>query len=128
MAKRDLPPFFEKREVLYSDDVPVERVNEVGRQFLEAELYNDALEFFDRTKSEDDVHKVAAIAIELGDVGLWLRCKRILTEPPDEPTLRQIAASAEAQKKYMFAAEAWRRIGDEEQVERLRAAFEAESP
>ena len=127
MGKKELPPFFEKRAILYSDDVPVERVNEVGREFMEAELYDEALEFFDRTKSEEDVRRVADIAFKNGDVGVWLRCKRILTEDPDEQSLQGIAANAEAQKKYMFAAEAWRRLGDEEQVERLLAAFEAES-
>ena len=127
MANVNMPEFEEKRELLYSDDVPVERVKEVGRQFMEAGLYSDALEFFERSRSAEDTRKVAGISLEAGDVALWLRCKRILGEEPDEQSLRAIAANAEAQRKYMFAVEAWRRLEDDEQIERLRAALAAET-
>ena len=128
MNSADLPDFSTKREILYSDDVPVERVNEVGRQFMAAGLYNDALEFFDRSKSADDIQKVADIAFNEGDVAIWLRCKRILRQEPDEGSLEGIAGHAEAHGKLAFAIEAWRRLGKEEQVERLRAASQSESP
>ena len=127
MSSADLPDFSSKREILYSDDVPVEKVNEVGRQFMAAGLYNDALEFFDRSKSVDDVQKAADIAFKDGDVAIWLRCKRILRQEPDEASLEGIAAHAETHKKYAFAIEAWRRLGNDEQVARLRAASQAES-
>ena len=125
MAEEDLPEFAEKRELLYSDDVPMERVKEVGRQFMAEELFNDALEFFERARSVEDVRTVADTARDIGDTAVWLRCKRILGEEPDRETLLTIAAAAEELKKYSFAIEAWRRLGDEEQVERLRALFEA---
>ncbi len=127
MANDDLPDFYEKRRVLYNDDVPVEEVIAMGRRFMEAEMYNDALEFFERGRSDEDTRRVAEAAMELGDTAIWLRCKRILREEPDEESLRAIAKRAEAQGKFMFAIEAYRRLGEEEQIERLRAALEEAS-
>ncbi len=121
MAKDALPDFYEKRNVLYNDDVPVERVVEVGRQFMAAEMYDDALEFFERSRSEEDTREVARRAMAQGDTAVWLRAQRILGEEPDEESLRAIAANAEEKGKFMFAIEAWRRLDDSEQIERLRA-------
>ena len=126
MAQDDLPTFFAKRELLFNDDVPAATVNEVGQRFVAAERYNEALDFFEKSRNMEEVAKVAAIAFDNGDTAVWLRCKRMLGEEPDEGALQGLAERAEAQKKYMFAIEAWRRIGNEEQIERLRAALAAE--
>ena len=70
-------------------------------------------------------------------VTLVMKCGERLGKPSSEcrasseeaalQELRAIAAKAEAQKKYTFAIEAWRRLDDDEQIERLRAALEAET-
>ena len=123
MADSEQPEFFEKRRFLYSDDVPVDEAIAVGRKFMDAERYSDALEFFDRARSHEDVCRVAEIAMDNGDTAIWRRCKRILGEEPDAPALVKLAVRAEELGKYSFAIEARRRLGDEEEVERLRGRF-----
>lgn len=121
MADDEQPEFFEKRRLLYSDDVPVDEVIAVGHKFMDVERYSDALEFFDRARSHEDVRRVADLAMDNGDTAIWLRCMRILGEEPDAPTMVKLALRAEELGKYSFAIEARRRLGDEEEVERLRA-------
>ena len=122
MAKRnELPSFLEKRKILFGRKTAAQEIMEAGRQFMEAERFDDALEFFERTEATQEVQKIARLAVERGDTPLFLRAKVVLKEEPTEQELDILARNAEAAGRSSMALIAHLKAGHKEQAERLRA-------
>jgi len=120
MAKSDtLPGFSDKRAALFGGKVKPEHRREVGMRFMEAERYDDALEFLSRADAEDEVRKIAAIAVERGDTPLFLRAKVVLKEEPAQQELVALARKAEAAGRPSMAKVAYLKAGLQEEADRL---------
>lgn len=117
---KELPSFAGKRKMLFSGKTPAEQMLQVGRRFVEAERYDDALEFFARTEAQDEVRGIVQLAINRGDAGLLLRAKVVLKEQPTEQELTTVARNAEAAGMNSMALTAHQKAGHEEEVDRLR--------
>ena len=82
MAKGgELPGFLEKRKILFGRKTSAEKMRATGLRFMEAERYDDALEFFARCSADDLVRRIADVAMERADTPLFMRAKRVLKEP-----------------------------------------------
>jgi len=123
MAKnQDLPGFYEKRKILFSERTSPEKMRRTGQMFMEAGRYDDALEFFQRCEAEDLVRRIAAEAMEDGNTPLYMRAKKVLGEQVSESEWTGLAAAAERAATPTMAHLAHRQAGHEEEAARLRAA------
>ncbi len=115
----ELLDFHAKRKVLFGEKTSPEKLREVGRQFMEAERYDDALEFFQRAEAEDLTRRIAEAAMEAGNTPLYMRAKKVLAEKITEEEWTSLAAAAEEAGLYSAALLAHRQAGHEREVARL---------
>jgi len=118
--KRDLQGFRAKRKLLFGAKTSPERMREAGEMFMAAERYDDALEFFARCEGHEPTRKIAGLAMEAGNVALYMRAMRILGEEITEGQWTQLAANAERAGAFTMAHVAHRKAGHEEEAARLR--------
>ena len=117
----ELPGFRNKRKTLFGSKTSPQQMLETGREFMQAERFDDALEFFSRAQATQEVKQIAGLAAERGDTALFLRAKVALKEEPTEEELETIARNAEAAGRRSMALTAYLKAGRMEQAERLRA-------
>lgn len=125
--QRDLPGFAEKRKILFGAKTAPEKMRETGELFLEAERYDDALEFFQRCDADDLTRRVADRAMRTGNVPLYMRAKRVLREPVEETEWKELAARAEGQGRFSMAYVAHLKAGNEAEAERLKQKLPSQS-
>jgi len=91
---------------------------------MEAERYDDALEFFARTDAEGLVRQIAQKALARGDTPLYMRAKRVLTEEIAEEEWDALARNALKadcpSKAYMAKLKA----GKEQEAQQIKAQME----
>ncbi len=124
----NLPGFRAKRKILFSDRTSDEKMRATGEQFMEAERYDDALEFFDRCEADDLVREIARRAMEAGNTPLYMRAKRVLDEEISEDEWNALAEHAESARLYTAAYLAHKQAGHEEEAARLRALMPGVKP
>ncbi|MFP5213184.1 MAG: hypothetical protein ACLGPL_07370 [Acidobacteriota bacterium] len=117
----DLLSCLKKRDLLNRPVASVETLMEWGRRYEAEGMVNDAVFFYEKAEAREDLERLGNAAVEEGDAFLINRIARILGhEVPREQWLTT-AKRAEESGKLAFAAEAYRRGGDEEAAERLSA-------
>ena len=122
MAKlNELPGFRKKRKTLFGSKTSAGQMLETGREFMQAERFDEALEFFSRAGATQEVEQIAGLAAERGDIALFLRARVVLNEEPTEEELEAVARNAEAAGRRSMALTAYLKAGRMEQAERLRA-------
>jgi cytochrome c-type biogenesis protein CcmH/NrfG len=127
MSKDELPGFEHIRRLLYSKEVDVEEVRTAAHALAEAERHDDALDLYERlVRDKNDqaggterVRGICAKAFSEGDVGVWMKARRILKEPIKPEEWQQIGAIALSLGKQSFALFAYQRSGDQAKVEEL---------
>lgn len=125
MAKNDeLPGFYEKRKILFNEKTSDEKMRDAGRQFFEAERYDEALEFFARTEAPELVKEIASAALDQADTPLFLRAKRVLNEKLTDEELQELARKALDAGCPSKAYVALKKSGKDEQAEQLKARTE----
>jgi hypothetical protein len=121
MATQDqLPDFRNKRKLLFGSKTSAQQMLETGRKFMQAERFDDALEFLSRTEATQEVRQIAVLAAERGDTALFLRAKVVLKEAPTQEELEAVARKAEDSGRRSTALTAYVKAGRTEQAERLR--------
>jgi len=128
MGKDQLPGFDEKRRLLYSTEVRVEETNAAADRLLASEYYDDALDLYEKVQNLEKVRTVCQVAFAAGDVGLWMKCRRILKEPIGPEEWQKIGEIALMADKQRFALFAYQRAGDEAKVEQLRQTLLSKPP
>ena len=116
----ELPEFREKRKILFGEKTREEQMRLTGRQFMEAEQYDDALEFFARCDANDLVREIIERAREAGNTPLYFRAKVVLGEKPDEAELLEMAEAARQAGRTSMAVVAYQKAGHEERADELR--------
>jgi hypothetical protein len=120
VQKRELPGFYPKRKLLFGAKTSRERLREMGEAFMDAGRYDDALEFFGQCGAEQPARKIAELAMQAGNVPLYMRAKRVLAEQISEEEWTQIAAHAERAGAFSMAYVAHSKAGHEEEAARVR--------
>ena len=125
MAKRDeLPGFKEKREILFGKRSSPQKMLETGIKFMEAERYDDALEFFSQVEADELVRKIADVALKSGDTSLYMRAKKVLGEEITQQQWDTLAFNALHQGSVSKAYVAKLEAGKQEEAEGLKAQME----
>lgn len=107
-----LPDPLEKRHWLASDTIAREQVLAAARAYLEADLLNDAANFFEKAGDVEGLEAVKRRAIELGNaqvLSFELGRSRHVQVSAEE--WRQAAENALRDGKFAYAALAFRKAG-----------------
>lgn len=126
--KQDLPDFREKRKILFGAKTSPDKMRKTGELFLDAQRYDDALEFFERADAEDLVRRIAVVAMDGGDTPLYMRAKKILKEEITEQEWTDLAAEAEKAGILSAAYVAHLKAGHEAEAARLDAMIRGPQP
>jgi hypothetical protein len=68
--------YIKKRDTLHSEKTTKETLSKIGREFLAAERYSDALDFFEKAQDLNAVDEIKQFAIKSGDTFLLSRLDR----------------------------------------------------
>lgn len=86
---------------------------------LEDEFLHDALEFFKKAKESAGIEQILKQAIEDGDVFLVAHALEALKKEFSNDEWINVGRRAESLGKYVFAAQAYRKAGADEEAARL---------
>jgi hypothetical protein len=104
----------DKRNLLNQHAVSVETLLRWGKSFEEAELFHDAIDFYEKAGAREPLERILEQALEDGDLFLYKRACRALKIEPDADRWRLLGERAQSQGKSLFMKEAFRLAGVEE--------------
>ena len=119
-GRPDMPDAIEKRNILASQEVDAEELNEYGRMFLEKDMLTDAFNFFEKSGSREGLEKVKARVIEEGLTAVLFNLARSRHIELSDEDWRAAGENAMKLGKYTYAAQAFDRLGDEERLAEAR--------
>lgn len=108
MAGAALPSPTERRQMLAAESP---RLAEVGRAFLEAGRWGEALECLAAAGQSEAIADLAALAVEAGDYFYYMGAKRTLGAEPEAKDLKALAEAARRAGLERFAAGAEKYTG-----------------
>ncbi len=126
--KGQLPGFYEKRALLFSKKASPEKTKQLGKQFMDAGRFDDALEFFARAKAEDMVREIARTALDTGDAPLYMRARKILGDDAKEAEWNKLADNAVKHGRFAMAYVAKLKAGKPEEAEQFLARIPTVEP
>jgi hypothetical protein len=115
----DLPEFRPKRKVLFGSKTSDEKLREMGREFMDAERYDDALEFFQQAEAHELAEQVARKAMDSGNVPLLMRARRVSGAETSPEEWSTAAHEAEQRGLYSAARLAYERADRPEDAQRV---------
>ncbi len=119
-AKTKILNCLKKRELLNKNGVEPQTLIAYGSSFFDLELYNDAIDFFEKAEYSEGIDKIKAYAIGEGDLFLYKRCCKALKSEEKKEELLQLAENAKSAGKLSFASQAYEEIGEKEKSAALR--------
>jgi len=120
---RDTLSCLEKRDLLNHSVVSVDTLLAWGERYEQSGFINDAVDFYEKAKAQDALTRLLARVIGEGDVFLFNRITRAMGNEVEPDEWLSLAKTAEDCGKFSFAAEAYRKSGQEEEA--LRCADRA---
>ncbi len=118
--RKDLTNCLKKRDILNNNGIDHGVLVEYGESFFELELYNDAVDFFEKANYEEGLKEIKKLAIESGDLFLYRRCCKALKTKENTSELRELAEKAKEAGKLMFASQAYLALGEKSKAETLK--------
>ncbi len=127
-ANVELPNPIEKRNILAAKDASAQTLSDYGNAFLEADVLDDAFNFFEKAGDVEGLKAVKRRAIDTGTTAVLfaiLRSKHIQLADED-----WLAAAQNAVKhgKLTYAAQAYRKLGDLAKLNELLAQIPGQKP
>ncbi len=105
MAPR-LPRPLARRDVLYNQETPREKLVELGRAYLEQDLLFDAADFFCEAHDREGLELIKARACEMGDAFLLWRVRMTVPELVSGSDWDDLARRAKELGKDFYAERA----------------------
>lgn len=68
--------YIKKRDTLHSEKSTQASLSKIGREFLAAERYSDALDFFEKARDLSALNEIKQLAVKIGDTFLLSRLDR----------------------------------------------------
>ena len=125
---KELPGFTSKRKILFSPRSTPQDLVRVGKEFLEAEYYDDALEFFTRAGAADEVRAVAEKAYEAADVPLFMRARKAIKESIAPEQWEHLAQANIKLGRFSMAQLAYNQAGMPEKAEQVKSMTASSAP
>ena len=116
-SRKDLINCLKKRDILNNNGIDGGVLIEYGTGFVEMELFNDAIDFFEKANYEDGLKEIKNTAIESGDLFLYRRCCKALNIKENKKELKKLAENAGKTGKLLFASQAYSLLGDKERAQ-----------
>lgn len=116
MSKGSILGCLEKREILNQSAVSVETLLRWAERFEEYEMFHDAMDFYEKAGAREPVKRLMAMAEKEGDLFLFRRASKALKLDPSTTQWLQLAQAAKSRGKMLFAGEAYRQAGVDENV------------
>ncbi len=123
MARKNSMSCLEKRDLLNQSAVSVETLKRWGRSFEESDMIYDAVSFYEKANDRESLSRLREDARGEGNVMLFKRLCQLTGHEPDQKEWMLLAQQAEQMGKHLFAAEAYRRSGDDAAAERCVASL-----
>ncbi len=96
----ELPKAKERRRLVQQADPGL---GELGRRFLAAGRWGEALECFEAAGDQEGLEEAARLAVEAGDLFTYRQALRLLERPPRRDELDELARQAESAGKLAYA-------------------------
>ena len=119
MASGDLPDIKQKQKLLYSEDTPKTKLNELGERFFQAAWLVDAMDCWDRCGNKEGLEKIRQLAKTEGDAFILQRCLRLLDAQATEEEWNELATHAKKLGKLQFAREGFRLAGNRKALDEI---------
>lgn len=113
MAKSSQLGCLEKRDLLNRSAVSTDRLLEWGRIFEQQELINDAVDFYIKAGSSEDLEKLLSAALGDGDVFIYTRLARALGRKVTADEWMSLGKRAAELGKNAYARDAFKKGGVE---------------
>jgi hypothetical protein len=111
MPRSSLLGCLEKREILNQPAVSVESLTRWGHLFCEADLFHDAMDFFEKAGAQEPLRNLLTLAREEGNLFLFKRACKALKLDPEVDQWLDLATNAKDRGLLLYAAEALRMAG-----------------
>jgi hypothetical protein len=111
VARTNLLSCLEKRDLLNQSAVSINRLLEWGAVYEEADLINDAIDFYERANAAEPLEKLLSIAREEGDAFVYGRILKALNREATPQEWISLGEKAAEFGKHAFAQEAFKRGG-----------------
>ena len=122
MNLSSIPDSIQKRDILYGvHKVSADEMRRIASTLETAGQYSDAVDFLTQAQDQTGLTRIQALAVNEGDVFLFLKCARSLGlgEGP-EAQLLACTDKAESLGKTRYAIRGFEKLGRQADVTRLR--------
>jgi tetratricopeptide (TPR) repeat protein len=116
MARKEWLSCLEKRDLLNQSAVSVEALIRWGEHYEREGLVHDAVDFYEKANAREPLARMRENALQSGDYFLCLRVCRVLGCENQREEWLALARRAEELGKFAFAAQAYRRAGEEDRA------------
>jgi hypothetical protein len=109
--------YLKKRDLLWSPRTSPATLSATAREYLQAEAWSDALDFFERAQDEEGLREIKKLALQKGDTFLLGRLERISAKWVKPEDWEKAKVVAEKRGIQSMAAFAERKLKPPEQVQ-----------
>ena len=127
MGKNELPGFLKKRNILYNTKNK-ETLKKHGDDYLAAGQLDDAMEFYTRAQSIDELRKMIESAKANADLVLYNKIFKSVKAEPLNDDLNEIGRLARELGKFATAKHAFEQAGNDAMLREIEEKLEQESP
>ncbi len=121
MAKDEKYSYKQKQALLYAKDPKAEDLTQHGKNLIELDCLNDAIDFFAKASNKEGLLLIKKKAIEEGDAFLAHRIEGALAGEMSPEDWMALAEQAESLEKFLFAREGYRVAGDMKAMDKVDA-------
>ena len=105
--KNSLPDYSEKQKLLFSESKDTGLLKSYGRQFLEAEMLDTALDFLLEANDKEEIKNIVNIAVENGDYYLFKKgAGFVMSQDEINEKSAELSKNAEKLGKDLFSERA----------------------
>ena len=118
-----VPGFFQRRELLDSEQPPERKLVDQGGEFVEQGLFDEALTFYIRAGDEKGMKTVLAESRRLGDTFTFDAALRSLGKTATQSDWKEVGENAFEAGRLWFSYRAFEKADFQEGLEKVRAAM-----
>ena len=119
MAALKIHDYLKKRDLLNNPELPQAEAKKWADACLDAGLIHDAFEFYKKAGNMEGLEKILKFAEEEGDFFLVDCALKALNRSYTTGEWLKLAQKAEKLNKYLFASQAYKMAGKDDEVARL---------
>ena len=120
--------YIKKRDTLHSEKSSKDALSKIGREFLAAERYSDALDFFEKARDLTALNEIKQLAVKIGDTFLLSRLDRFDRNLVSRDEWNSAAQKARADGRESMAGFVDQRFASQDAAIAKQAALPGSTP